>query len=106
MSVPLGSVNRLVPGLIERVEGLRDTEQEAGGPKPGNFGELLSNLIESVNGLHHESTRLQDAFLAGEPVELHQVMIKVEEAGLATELLLEIRNRIVSAYNELLRMPL
>jgi flagellar hook-basal body complex protein FliE len=32
-------------------------------------------------------------------------MIKAEEAGLATELLLEIRNRIVSAYNELLRMP-
>ncbi|MEE8404551.1 MAG: flagellar hook-basal body complex protein FliE [candidate division Zixibacteria bacterium] len=42
----------------------------------------------------------------GDPVELHQVMIKAEEAGLATDLLLEIRNRLISAYNELIRMPI
>ncbi|MFQ6008178.1 MAG: flagellar hook-basal body complex protein FliE, partial [Candidatus Zixiibacteriota bacterium] len=70
-----------------------------------NFGDLLVSLIDSVNELQKESAQSQDAFLNGEPVELHQVMIKAEEAGLAMELLLEIRNRLVNAYNELLRMP-
>jgi flagellar hook-basal body complex protein FliE len=38
-------------------------------------------------------------------VELHQVMIKAEEAGLATDLLLEIRNKLINAYNQLMNMP-
>ncbi|MBU2652480.1 MAG: flagellar hook-basal body complex protein FliE [Bacteroidetes bacterium] len=48
---------------------------------------------------------MQQAFLDGEPVELHQVMVKAEEAGIATELLIEIRNKLVDAYSELIRMP-
>ena len=42
----------------------------------------------------------------GDPVELHQVMIKAEEAGVAMDLLLEIRNRLLNAYNDLIRMPI
>jgi len=105
MTVPLGSINRLLPGVTQQAgrqlvdEVKRDTKTE------GSFTDLFSKLINSVNDLHKESAQIQEAFLSGEPVELHQVMIKAEEAGLATELLLEIRNRIVNAYNELLRMP-
>ena len=44
--------------------------------------------------------------MAGEPIELHEVMIRAEQAGVATDLLLEIRNKLVTAYNEVLRMPM
>ena len=63
-------------------------------------------MIGDVNDLQMESAQLQQAFLAGEPVELHQVMIKAEEAGLSMDLLLEIRNKLVNAYNEIIRMPM
>jgi flagellar hook-basal body complex protein FliE len=110
MGEPIGKVIRLVPGLVERTnpaqEPQRPQASQPAGKADGNFADLFSNLINSVDDLQKESARLQEAFLSGEPVELHQVMIKAEEAGLAMELLLEIRNRIVNAYNELLRMPI
>lgn len=97
------NINRLVPGLIEQA-----------GKKPGvtpkldsgdNFSDVFSNLINSVNGLQKDSAEIQQSFLAGEPVELHQVMIKAEEAGVAMDLLLEVRNRLVDAYNDIIKMP-
>jgi flagellar hook-basal body complex protein FliE len=102
---PVGRVTHLVPGLAEQVkpESANKTPIEVEGKK--NFGDLFANLIDSVNDVQMESVQIQDAFLNGEPVELHQIMIKAEEAGLAMDLLLEIRNRLVNAYNELLRMP-
>ena len=71
-----------------------------------NFGDLLSNAINSVNDLQTQSVRAQEALLAGEPIELHDVMIKAEQAGLALDLMLEIRNKLLNAYNEIMRMPM
>ena len=102
----LNSINRLVPGLIEQA-GTRPTGRSAGETtESGSFSEVFTNLINSVNELQHEAGQAQQALMAGEPVELHQVMIKAEEAGLTMDLLLEIRNRLVSAYQEIMRMPM
>ncbi len=105
MSQPIGNINRLVPGLIEQLNPSRGGSEQATPKTEENFGDLLSNFIGGVNKLHQESADIQQAFLDGEPVELHQVMVKAEEAGVATELLIEIRNKLVDAYSELIRMP-
>jgi len=97
---------RLIPGLIEPTSpGVNrpNSEKEVGGSK---FAELVSDLISSVNEAQKEAGAAQQAFVAGEPIELHQVMIKAEEAGISTELLLQIRNRLVDAYKEIMRMPM
>jgi flagellar hook-basal body complex protein FliE len=100
------SVNRLVPGLVERTQDA-SPRKVALEPAAGQetFKDLLSNTISSVDGLQNSAAEIQSAFLAGEPVELHQVMIRAEEAGLAMDLLLEVRNKLVAAYSELMRMP-
>jgi len=106
MAGEIGSINRLVPGLIEKPGGktiLNDfappEQQQA------NFGNMLSNMLNSVNDLQNQAGQMQQSFLAGEPVELHDVMIKAQEAGLTMDLLLEIRNKLLNAYNEMMRMP-
>jgi flagellar hook-basal body complex protein FliE len=84
------------------------TADQAGATKEDartSFSDQLMGLVDSVNQLQHEAGEAQQALLAGEPVELHDVMIKAEQAGLAMDLLLEIRNRLLTAYNELMRMP-
>jgi len=106
MSDQLPHVNRLVTGLIEGVGGQQGSKPVSSEVGDGKFSELLSNLIESVNDLHLQAAQSQNALMAGEPVELHQVMIKAEQAGLSTDLLLEIRNRLIIAYNEIIRMPM
>ena len=71
-----------------------------------SFGDLLENFISSVDGLGAESEAAKDAFLNGEPVDLHQVMILSEESGIAFDLLLELRNKLVEAYQKMISMPL
>ncbi len=105
MSQPIGNIQRLVPGLIEQLTPSKGGAEKTDAKSDESFGNLLSNAIDGVNKLHHESADIQQAFLDGEPVELHQVMVKAEEAGIATDLLIEIRNKLVEAYSELIRMP-
>ena len=106
MAIDVPKVNRLVPGLIEPTGSGKPAKVTETPVEGGNFTDLLSNLINSVNDSQHEAAQTQSALLAGEPVELHDVMIKAEEAGLAMDLLLEIRNRLLSAYNDIMKMPM
>lgn len=105
MAGSVTNVNRLVPGLIEKL-GTKPTEALKGPESGSTFSNLLSNAVNSVNELQLDAANAQDALLAGEPVELHDVMIKAEEAGIATDLLLEIRNKLVNAFDEIMRMPM
>lgn len=105
MAEPVENVIRILPGSTEQVVSGQTGKVQPEAKSEDSFTDVFTNLINSVNDLQKESAQIQEAFLSGEPVELHQVMIKAEEAGLAMDLLLEIRNRLVNAYNELLRMP-
>jgi flagellar hook-basal body complex protein FliE len=96
---------RVVPGLIEKVGTATKGAVEPAAVGAPKFTDMMTDLISSVNDLQKESAAVQEAFLAGEPVELHQVMIKAEEAGIM-DLLLEIRNKLVAAYNDIVRMPM
>ena len=106
MSIGINSAQRFVPGLIEKVGGNTGSMPKDDSVKQANFTEMLGELLNNVNELHSESAKIQEAFMAGEPVELHQIMIKAEQSGIATDLLLEIRNKLMTAYNEIIRMPL
>jgi flagellar hook-basal body complex protein FliE len=102
----INGIPRNLPGLIEPPGGRKVSLGPEEPTKQAEFTEMLGNLLNDVNGLHQESGQMQQAFLSGDPVELHQIMIKAEQAGIATDLLLEIRDKLVTAYNEIMRMPL
>lgn len=102
----IGNIQRLVPGLVENLNSVKPSIQDSPETNEGNFTEIFSNLINSVSESQQDSAAMQQALLSGDPVELHEVMIKAEEAGLSMDLLLEVRNKLVNAYNEFMRMPL
>jgi flagellar hook-basal body complex protein FliE len=107
MAGGISNIHRLVPGLIEKAGA---PAQPPAAPSEGQnkpkFSDMVTDLIKDVNELQNDAGQAQTAFLNGEPVELHEVMIKAEEAGLSMDLLLEIRNKLVNAYNEIIRMPM
>ena len=70
---------------------------------PG-FGDLLKNAVKAVNSMQHEAGRLEDAVAKGENVNIHQAVIAGEKAGLSFRLLTQVRNKMVEAYQEVLRM--
>ncbi len=68
------------------------------------FSELLKNAVESVNSLQHAAGRLEDAVAKGEDVNIHQAVIAGEKAGLSFRLLMQVRSKMIDAYQEVMRM--
>jgi flagellar hook-basal body complex protein FliE len=69
-----------------------------------SFGETLSKAITDVNALQTEAGRQAEKLVSGEAVDLHEVMIAAEKARTSFDLLMEIRNKTVEAYREIMRM--
>jgi flagellar hook-basal body complex protein FliE len=103
MSQSIGNINRLVPGLEAKLTGSQPLDKAAA---DGKFTEIFTNMLNSVNSLQLESGKAQELLATGEAEDLHQVMLAAEKAGVAMDLLLEIRNRLVDAYQNLIRMPM
>ena len=73
----------------------------AGGP---SFGDTLTKAINQFSDAQDRSAELTQKFIRGENVELHQVMAAGEEAGIALEMMIELRNKFTDAYRTLINM--
>lgn len=71
-----------------------------------SFGEFLNSAIQQVNSLQLESEQLNEALAMGLTDNIHQVMIASEKAEMAMQLTLQVRNKIMDAYQEIMRMPI
>ncbi len=104
MSGDIGNIPRLVTGLQNQLIEKSQPAEQSG--EQGKFTDVLGDMLNSVNELQQNSAQLQEAMAAGDAVDLHQVMIAVEKAGVSMDLLLEIRNRLVDGYQSLVKMPM
>ncbi|WP_243386855.1 flagellar hook-basal body complex protein FliE [Bacillus kexueae] len=69
-----------------------------------SFSTILKQSLETVNKAQIESDKLTNAFISGKPVELHNVMIASEKAGILLQTTIEVRNKAIEAYQEMMRM--
>jgi len=71
-----------------------------------DFSVLLKNALDNVNGLQQNSNELQRAVELGDPkVSLAQAMIAGNKASVAFEATVQVRNKLVEAYKEVMSMP-
>jgi len=70
-----------------------------------DFSELLKQSVEKVNETQADSKKLQDAFQAGDPnVQVSEVMIAMQKSNVSFQAMLQVRNKLVSAYQEIMNM--
>lgn len=69
-----------------------------------SFADTLKNALGDVSAVQDTANDSIQAFLRGEPIELHEVMAAAEEAGIALEMLIEIRNKLTDAYRTVINM--
>jgi flagellar hook-basal body complex protein FliE len=82
------------------------TQAEQGGSQPTvTFGDTLKSFIADVNTLQAQAGKAVQEFSSGEAVEVHDVMVAAEKARTSFDLLLEVRNKTIDAYRELMRIP-
>jgi len=69
-----------------------------------SFAERLNAAVDSVDRAQERRDELVTEMVRGEQVEVHDVMTAAEEAQLAFDLLLEVRNKLLESYQEIMRM--
>jgi flagellar hook-basal body complex protein FliE len=74
------------------------------GTSGSSFGDTLKDALGEVSDVQDNAQDIVAAYLRGDQVELHQVMAATEEAGIALEMLVEIRNKLTEAYRTVINM--
>ena len=83
------------------VEGAKIAKQDDFG-----FAERLKKVLGDVNDLQLEAGELSAKFATGEVKDIHEVMVAAEKANISFELVMEVRNKLVEAYREIMRMQI
>jgi flagellar hook-basal body complex protein FliE len=74
---------------------------------PSEFATLLKQGIDAVNRSEQRANALADAFSRGAPgVSLPQVMVQMDKASVSFQALTEVRNRLISAYQDIMNMQM
>lgn len=89
---PVSGVGARKPGVVDA---------EAGAP---SFGQMVKNAIGEVTELQSQSAKLTTQVATGELEDVHRAMIAGQKAKLALEFTIQVRNKVIEAYQEIMRM--
>lgn len=99
--------------LLAQMRAMATQAGAQGGPQAGaadnqaQFGEVLKQAVNAVNENKQQSSRLAEAFQQGDPnVQLAEVMIAAQKSSVSFQAMVEVRNRLVSAYQEIMNMQI
>lgn len=102
MSTPGADLNAVLASRGART--LQVPGASSGGPD--GFGAALVDAVQSLDRLQREADASGLQLGAGEPVDLHDVMLAQDRASLSLQLALQVRNKLVEAYQDVMRMQL
>jgi flagellar hook-basal body complex protein FliE len=98
MSIPIPAIG--TPAAIPSI-------QSPGSQKgSGGFQSVLADAVARVEQFQQSSAANIDKFLSGEGEEVHQVALATQQAEIAFDLFLQVRNKMISAYQEVMRMQM
>jgi flagellar hook-basal body complex protein FliE len=96
-------VGRLSPLLSGSPEATGKSLTEITGP---TFGSVLRNTLEETNKLQQEADTSARDFAVGQATSVHDTMIAMEKADISLRLVTKMRNKVVEAYQDIMRMPI
>jgi flagellar hook-basal body complex protein FliE len=87
--------------------GINETSQPSGATNDVDFSRVLRNALDSVNETQQTAKSMATRFEMGDPkVDLSQVMISQQKANISFQAVSQVRNKLVSAYQEIMNMPI
>jgi flagellar hook-basal body complex protein FliE len=85
---------------FEAASGAANLATESG----NDFANTLMDALKEVNTSQQQSREMQNQFMAGQPVDFHDLMIQMEQASTAMQLTMQVRNKLLEGYQEISRM--
>ena len=116
---PLSSIPAISPGLLQQIDRLPGSSDAAAIPSgipsalpaaaptdSNSFSALLGKMVSEVNAQQQTASVNVSALQSGANVPLHQAVISMEEANVSFQLMVEVRNRLLESYQEVMRMQM
>jgi flagellar hook-basal body complex protein FliE len=97
----VGGAASSAPGFAP---GLAATKADAGAARATPFSGLVHSIMDQTQTLSQQASEAVSGLLSGQGVEIHDVMIAQQKASVAFELALQVRNKAVAAYQQLMGM--
>jgi flagellar hook-basal body complex protein FliE len=86
---------------------LPDSIRPAGGSSPGGgFQDVFASAVKQVESMGQDASASVERFLSGDGEDLHTTVLATQRAELAFEMFQQVRNKVVSAYQEIMRMQM
>src|SRR5262245_61357439 len=105
MSVPsIPAVN--TPSLLNGIAALPPPTPMPTVQGSGSFAQLLTSGVDGVSAKMIDADKLVRSFILDDSIPVHQVTFALEQARLSLELMLQVRNRLVESYQQLMNMQL
>lgn len=92
-------------GGLAGLPGATDLTGAAGSTAKTGFSDLVSGALGQVNQLQVKSSDMRNAFDRGEDIALTDVVLGMQKSSLAFEATLQVRNKVLKAYEDILNMP-
>ncbi|CAM5322473.1 flagellar hook-basal body complex protein FliE [Sphingobium scionense] len=113
---PTDSVMAIRSAILQKNAALRDVASTGNvgsvggagatqGTAPGGFTDALNNALQQVNGLQTQAGDAASAFERGETTDIAAVMLAKQQASVSFEATLQVRNKLLSAYKDIMSMP-
>lgn len=96
-------INRINSKYMDLLNSDSETKNENG---IESFKSLLNDKLNEVNQMQVDSENATEDFINGKDIDIHQVMLSAQEAKMSIELAVQIRNKMVEAYQEINKMQL
>lgn len=103
----MGQITSVTSGIAPIADvasvGVSGTTGKAGSP---GFVDSLKSAIGNVNDVQMEASRAVDALMTGDTQDIHRTMVALQQADVSFQLMMQVRNKLVAAYEEIQRMQI
>jgi flagellar hook-basal body complex protein FliE len=100
----LANVQESAASAASALGGLAGASAPQSAASTKSFSEIMEQLVGEVDGTIKAADTQKAKVLSGESTNLHQAMIAMQEAGVAFSMMVEVRNKLVESYQEIMRM--
>jgi flagellar hook-basal body complex protein FliE len=102
--MPISSITSGISPLKPALPGVGGGSSGSGQPAGADFGSALKQAVSSLQQLGGQADASSMALAKGDPIDIHEVMLANEQASLGFSMALQVRNKLVDAYQEVMKM--
>jgi flagellar hook-basal body complex protein FliE len=91
--------------MAAQAQGQTNASSESNAAGKPDFSDILKQSVDKVNETQMNATKLADAFQAGDPnVNVSEVMVAMQKSSVSFQAMLQVRNKLVNAYQDIMNM--